>query len=247
MQEKAGNMVEKKPHNQKEGQNHLTGYQPSERERKEKNSPREVARLAGSYGQVAVGVNGEKQLSITVSERRGGEKKQATKDDEKAVRGDGTRKMEATRGQGFTNPSQKTESAVLYKTATQQPPVFLRKRFAQMVTGQRVMERHLPFLSDKEERDEETHLLQQEKLARTEGGNLSPIQARRDELAQIRTEKAQQCRRFQQMLKQGQQAAQGSQGKEWAFLEVIHQLETENSEDAQEPSEDDDGQTTANP
>ncbi|MFI3312686.1 MAG: hypothetical protein R3Y62_02260 [Eubacteriales bacterium] len=233
-----GRMGERLPQGRQQGENRLTGYRPTEQERREKNAPREVAKLSGSYGDVAVGVNRQKNLSITLSERRGGEEKHTTKSDKKAVEGQTAHKLPATRGKGFTNPHHKSQSAVLYQSQDKKPPPFLQKRFTQMMGNhhQEVLEGHVSFLDTKRERAEEKALITQEKQARKDRGNLSAIQSRRDELSQIITEKKHQSRRFQQLLKQGQQAAQESQVKEWTFLEVRHQLEEE--ETPESPPED---------
>ncbi len=236
-----GRMTERTPEKERDGENHLTGYRSSEEERRSKSAPREMSKLSGTFGDVAVGVDRERKLSITVSERRT-QQNRTTQEDQKAVRSEGAKRMAGTRGRGYTNLKDPKESAVLFRDAGTRPPYFIKRRFQGMMGSreQELLDQQVPFLHQSREQKEAKALLQQEKEVRKQGGDskeLSAITTRRSELQQMITEKSRQERRFQQTLKQAQERAATETVKPWEILDTQHDSETPQGENEEPPEE----------
>lgn len=207
-----GKMQERAPTSRRVGKDHLTGYEPHPAQEK-KDRPRETARLSGSYGDLAVGVNRKKELTLVVSKRRSREGEAATRD-EQALRARGARKMERERGEFRTNPHDPKKSAVAFHTPAKPAPGRMLGRFQGMVhrREQEVLAEQVPFLDQKPERAELKALQEQADELRAMGGaqareELDAIERRRQELRQILTEKEGQERKTRLLLQKAREAS----------------------------------------
>lgn len=236
-----GKMTERTPEQQRDGEHHLTGYRSSEEERHNKSAPKEMAKLSGTFGDMAVGVDKERKLSITISERRT-QQNRTTNENQKVVGSEGAKKMYGTRGRGFTNLKDPKESAVLFRDEGTRPPYFIKRRFQGMMKSreQELLDQQVPFLDQSREHREEKALLQQEKEVRKQGDDskeLAQITTRRSELQQTMTEKSRQERRFQQTIKQAQERAAAETVKPWETLDTHHDSEPPQGENEEPPAE----------
>ena len=203
----------------RDGADHLTGYRPREQEGSAR--PRETGRLENSFGDIAVGTNRKKELTIVVSRRRTQEGP-AIREDEKELRGESARKMERTRGDFLTNPHDKQESAVGYRQSGAKSPRMMLNQFRALMEqhDQKTVKPQMSFLSRREEKAELKALRERELALRAERGGeaqaeLRVIERRREELRQILAGKETQERRMKQILqKAGEEAARRGE-KSW--------------------------------
>lgn len=211
-----GRMWEAAPRTKKEGRDHLTGYEPREGERDAR--PREAARMAGSYGDVAVGVSRKKELTLVVSRRRSREGAAARRE-EQTLLGNSARKMNLSRGEFRVNAHDPKKSAVAYRESHRKAPGFLLQRFREMMRTreQDTLEEQVPFLDRRPEREELRRLqsLQENLLARGGGGNrmLDRIEVRKQALRQNLTEKTAQERRLRLLLQKAQEESRRRAGE----------------------------------
>ena len=210
-----GRFREEAPSPEKEGRPHLSGYEPR-REEGDK-APRETGRLAGSYGQVSVGIQ-KQQVVMAVSKRRSREG-EAARLDEQRLHGQSARKLNLARGEFLTNAHDPDRSALLYRESAGKPATFLLNRFREMMhTRQQGTSREqLPFLLRKAEREELRQLESRAVALRAsdpQGSReeLRAIERRRQELRQILTEKETGERRLQLMLDKAQEQARRQAG-----------------------------------
>ena len=223
-----GRMWEAPPKAEKDGQDHLTGYQPREGEGRDR--PREAARMAGSYGDVSVGVSRKKELTLVVSKRRSREGPAARRE-EQTLLGDSARRMNLARGDFQVNAHDPKKSAVAYRESHRKPPAFLLQRFREMMAAreQDTLAEQVPFLDREGEREELRRLqsLQENLLARGGSGSrmLDRIEARKQALRQSLTEKRVQERRLQLLIQKAQEASRRRAGEterlDWVFQETL--------------------------
>lgn len=200
---------------EKEGRPHLSGYEPR-REEGDK-APRETGRLAGSYGQVSVGIQ-KQQVVMAVSKRRSRDG-EAARLDEQRLHGQSARKLNLARGEFLTNAHDPDRSALLYRESAGKPATFLLNRFREMMDTrqQRTSREQLPFLLRKAEREELRQLESRAVALRAsdpQGSReeLRAIERRSQELHQILTEKETGERRLRLMLDKAQEQARRQAG-----------------------------------
>ena len=210
-----GRMWERAPQTQKDGKDHLTGYEPRENE----DRPREAARMGGSYGDVSVGVSKKKELTLVVSKRRSREGPAARRE-EQTLMGDSARKMNLSRGDFRVNAHDPGKSAVAYRESHRKPPNFMLERFKEMMRthSQDTLDEQVPFLNRREEREELRRLQRdREELLAREGGEdraaLRAIERRKQALRQALTEKEGQERRLRLLLQKAQEEARRRAGE----------------------------------
>ena len=213
-----GRMREVPPLSRREGEDRLTGYEPHPAQEK-KDRPREASRLSGSYGDLAVGVNRKKQLTLVVSRRRSREGPAATRD-ERALRASGARKMERVRGEFFTNPHDPERSALGFRSPDKPAPGRMLGQFQRMMHGreQEVLAEQVPFLDRRPEREELKALGERADDLRARGGaaeraELGALERRRQVLRQSLTEKAAQQRKVRLMLQKAREEAKRRAGE----------------------------------
>ncbi len=212
-----GRLREVAPVPRKEGKDHLTGYEPAAAEQRLR--PRETGRLAGSYGDVAVGASRKKELTLVISKRRSWQGPAAA-GEEKVLKGDSARRINLARGDFRVNSHDKQKSAVAYRESHQKPPQFLLERFKELMgrRGQDALEELVPFLNRQEEREELRQLQSRaEELRAGNGGAarlaLRHIEARKQELRQRLTEKESQERRLRLLLQKAQEESRRRAGE----------------------------------
>ena len=241
-----GRMWEAAPAAQKEGQDHLTGYEPREEERSAR--PREAARMAGSYGDVSVGVSRKKELTLVVSKRRSREGPAALRE-EQTLLGNSARKMNMARGDFQVNAHDPQKSAVAYRESHQKTPGFMLQRFREMMgtREQDTLAEQVPFLDRQEEREALRRLqsLQENLLARGGSGRaiLGRIEARKQALRQSLTEKEAQERRLRLLLQKAQEESRRRAGEterlEWQPGAVAEELPLPEGDGQENPAPED--------
>ena len=237
-----GRMWEAAPVPKKEGQAHLTGYEPHENEGSAR--PREAARMSGSYGDVSIGVSRKKELTLVVSKRRSREGPAATRE-EQTLLGGSARKLNLARGNFRANAHDPNKSAVAYRESHQKDPRFLLERFKTMMRTreQNTLAEQVPFLDQREEREELRRLQELGEDLLAKGGTedraaLGHIQARKQALRQSLTEKAGQERRLRLLLQKAQEESRRQAGE---LEQVSWQLPGPLAEDEPPPEGDEDG------
>lgn len=213
-----GRMREVSPLSRREGEDRLTGYEPHPAQEK-KDRPREAARLSGSYGDLAVGTDRKKQLTLVVSKRRSREGPAATRD-EKALRASGARKMERVRGEFLTNPHDPEQSALAFRSPDKPAPGRMLGQFQRMMHGraQEVLAEQVPFLDRRPEREALKALGERADDLRARGGaearaELGVLERRRQALRQSLTEKAAQQRKVRLMLQKAREESKRRAGE----------------------------------
>lgn len=212
-----GRMWEASPVAKKEGRDHLTGYEAHEQEGDAR--PREAARMAGSYGDISVGVSKKKELTLVVSKRRSREGPAATQA-EKTLMGASARKINLSRGNFKANAHDPKKSAVAYRESHQKTPYFMLQKYKEMMRGreQDVLEEQVPFLNQETEREELRRLQSVGDHLRAKGGEaakaeLGRIEARKQYLRQSLTEKQSQERRLRLLLQKAQEESRRRAGE----------------------------------
>lgn len=218
-QSSQGKMWERSPVERKEGKDHLTGYEPHEKE--EGARPREAARMGGSFGDVSVGVSRKGELTLVVSKRRSQEGPPATRE-EKTLVGASARTMNLARGDFRVNAHDPNKSAVAYRESDRKPPTFLLERFKEMMRGreQDTLEEQAPFLNrEKEKRELEWLRREKEALLAGAGRGKAPalghLEARKETLRQRLAEKSRQERRLLLLLQKAREKSRrrGEEGE----------------------------------
>lgn len=212
-----GRMWEVSPKRKKEGRDHLTGYEPHSREATAR--PREVARMGGSYGDVAIGVSRKKELTLVVSKRRSREGPAATREEQTLLAGS-ARPMDLTRGNVRVNAHDPKKSAVAFRASHRKSPRSMMARLKEVVRerDQQVLEEQVPFLSRAGERKALRRLqkLEEDLLAKRERPDrplLRQVNARKQALRQVLTEKTAQERRLRLLLQKAQEASRRRAGE----------------------------------
>ena len=211
-----GRMWEAAPVPKKEGQAHLTGYEPHENEGSAR--PREAARMSGSYGDVSIGVSRKKELTLVVSKRRSREGPAATREEQTLLAGS-ARPMDLTRGNVRVNAHDPKKSAVAFRASHRKSPRSMMARLKEVVRerDQQVLEEQAPFLSRAGERKALRRLqkLEEDLLAKRERPDrplLRQVNARKQALRQVLTEKTAQERRLRLLLQKAQEASRRRAG-----------------------------------
>lgn len=212
-----GRLREASPAPRKDGRDHLTGYEPAQKEGRDR--PREAARLSGSYGDVAVGTTKKKQVTLAVSRRRSREGPPAGRE-EQTLHAESAQQMNLARGEFRVNAHKKEGGAMVYREDREKASVFLLERFREMMRTHRpaLAEEQMPFLNRQEEREELRRLQSREEDLRAagEGGHRSELRAverRRQELRQSLSEKETQERRLRLMLDRAQEESRRRTGE----------------------------------
>lgn len=234
-----GRMWERTPLAQKEGKDHLTGYEPRENEAR----PREAARMGGSYGDVSVGVSKKKELTMVVSKRRSREGPAARRE-EQTLMGNSARKVPLSRGDFRVNSHDGKKSALAYRESHEKTPRFMMERFKEMMRthSQDTLEEQVPFLNRREEREELRQLQRAREALLAKGGGrdraeLRAIERRKQALRQALTEKTGQERRLRLLLEKAREESRRRAGEtERASWQPETELEAETP-----PAEGEDG------
>ena len=211
-----GRLRETAPTPQREGRNHLTGYEPAPEEH---DRPREAARLSGSYGDVAVGTTKKKELTLTVSRRRSREGPPVQRE-EQMLHAESARPMNLARGDFRVNAHKKEDGALAYREGHRKAPVFLLERFREMMRTHRpaVAKEQLPFLDRQKEKEELRRLQSRAETLRAHNGpdaraELRALERRRQELRQSLSEKETQERRLRLILDRAQEESRRRAGE----------------------------------
>jgi|GEM_PF-3572153 len=212
-----GRLRESAPRPKRDGQDHLTGYEPSEQEGARR--PREAARLSGSYGDVAVGTNRKKELTMVVSRHRSREGPAARRE-EQVLRSGSAQKLNLSRGEFRVNAHDKKQGALEYRESHDKASRFLLDRFGEMMRTHRPAEteEQLPFLDRRGDREELRRLESRAVDLRAGGGpgaraELRAIERRKQELHQSLSEKETQERRLRLTLERAQEESRRRAGE----------------------------------
>ncbi|MEG1682716.1 MAG: hypothetical protein RR295_02720 [Oscillospiraceae bacterium] len=236
-----GRMWETSAAPQKDGRDQLTGYRPGEKE----DRPRETGRLSGSYGDVAVGSNRKKELTLVASKRRSHAGPAAT-EDEKALRSDGSKKATPPAGNVRVNPHDETKSAVSTRISHQKQPTQLLAGFRrqQRKNEDGLLDEQLPFLNPEPEREALRQLTGQTQALRAQDGAspaLDAMERSKQRLRQELTEKAAQEHRLLLILQKAQEASRRRAGETAQVIPLLTPVSEE------PPPEDGDGGGDGNP
>jgi hypothetical protein len=211
-----GRLRETAPAPQREGRDHLTGYEPGTEER---DRPREAARLAGSYGDVAVGTTKKRELTMVVSRRRSREGPAARRE-EQQLHAESARPMNLARGDFRVNAHAKEDGALAYRESREKASIFLLERFREMMRTHRpgVAEEQLAFLDRQGEKKALRQLQSRADTLRAAGGpgaraELRALERQKQTLRQELSEKATQERRLRLLLDRAQEESRRRSGE----------------------------------
>ncbi|MEG0779023.1 MAG: hypothetical protein RR426_00340 [Oscillospiraceae bacterium] len=214
-----GKLRETAPRGKQGGQDHLTGYQPTVEEKEQGERPREMARLSGSYGDVAVGVSRKKEITMVVSKQRSREGVAATGED-KHVHAQSASKIHLTRGNFQTNSNDGKTGAVSYRESRKKQPGKMLAQFQALMNRreQAVLQEQVPFLSQKEEKEELRVLEARADAMRAENSpeahrSLREIESRKQYLHRSLAEKTAQERRLRLTLQKAEEESHRQAGE----------------------------------
>lgn len=234
---------EGRPRREKDGREHLTGYRPHEQEGTRR--PRESGRLENSFGDIAVGTNRKKEVTVVVSRRRT-QKGPAVREDEKVLKGDSARPINLARGNFQVNSHDGKKSAVGYRQSYKKNPCAMTGQMRGMMEGreQETVWKQAPFLSQKPEKEELKLLREQEvellrKSDPEDKEQLKEIQRRTQQLRRVLVEKEGQQRRLRLILQKAREEAmqRGEEDWQWPLRRFVPGEESELSDDGENPGQ----------
>ena len=234
---------EGRPRKEKDGKEHLTGYRPHEQEGTRR--PRESGRLENTFGDIAVGTNRKKEVTVVVSRRRTQEGP-AVREDEKVLKGDSARPIHLARGNFQVNSHNAQKSAVGYRQSYKKAPYAMTGQMRGMMESgeQETIWKQAPFLSQKPEkaelkllREQEVELLHRSDPADKE--QLKEIRRRTQQLRRVLVEKEGQQRRLRLILQKAREEAmrRGEEDWEWPVRRFGFGEEADLSDEGEEPGQ----------
>jgi len=222
----------------------LTGYESSEKEKKQKDEPRKIWELGNSFGSLAVGKNKKKQLMIVNSQRRG-KRLRALPPESKTLHSETGKKIPLISGEFRFNEdwNRREESAYSYQLEASRSPDYLMRKMKELNEKRRlnVRDNINPFFNLQKEQDELRWL--REKAAEMARGadrdreKEKGLQTRIQFLSASLAEKERERLRFYTKLPQLLEEARKEEIGDWIFASPLRTIrEVASDEEGDESS-----------
>ncbi len=172
-------------------------YKPHWSERDEQTRPRELLSMGNSYGNVSVATNRNKEMLLTVGQKRR-HNSETLNNDQKKLNGRRRRSVPDAIGWAHTNSFDPINSAFAFKTRKLQPTDRLLAYINKYVdkNGQDTVETILPFLSLEKDKMRLQGLINEIGHARKEGKDLQALEREKEQLSKAISQKEQMQSRF---------------------------------------------------
>jgi hypothetical protein len=172
-------------------------YKPHWSEQNEQTRPREMLSMGNSYGNISVGANRNREMLLTVSQRRQ-HNSETLNNDQKKLNGPRRRSVPDAVGWAYTNSSDSINSAFAFKTRKLQPTKRLLASINKYIdkNGQNTVETILPFLALEKDKKRLQALTNEIVDTRQAGKDFTILEHEREHLSQAVFRKEQMQSRF---------------------------------------------------
>ncbi len=211
------------------GQDKVTGYRSSEREKRQGEEPQKVWDLANAYGSLSAGMNKKKELILVASQRHRKDLRALSEESIVLDGQDATKVLELKDFQTNEPSARRKESAIGFRFQRERTPSYLLSRMRKLAERRdlEVQKTMLPFLTVEEDKQELRYL---QECARKLSENRLPVRDSEEEqgirkrtqfLTAVVAEKEAQQRMLHGKLQDLLEAARKGERGGWDFVRFV--------------------------